>query len=366
MYITSFGTDPLVALQSGDRSIVNETVDISVGNFYEVLPLTYSARGTTVVNANGPLVSVLFVDVPTCGSCGTKSDGCQRVAAVSDDGFIYVSEDGGVTWAVITQPADVLAATLAAPIATISYRGDILVFEASGKIWRADADDVFDDTVGTWDTTTLSGITVADAINYANDIVVVVGTAGVIQYFESFGETATVAEDGGLVAGNLVKVAAGADGNFVVGAVTGEMLYSEDGKIWYLTTGIPSATEITSLMVKSASSWIAGFTGGELFCTDNTGESFTQIKYPGYTAGYGAIAGLALATNHVAYMVQGTRVLRSIDGGVNWTVQPDSRQVMPTVTAFSAVAACGYDPNRVIAAGEGSVATTGGIVLGVE
>jgi photosystem II stability/assembly factor-like uncharacterized protein len=364
VYITSFGTDPLVALQSGDRNVINETIDISIGRYYEVVPLTYTSRSSTVVATNDALIDVLFVDLPTCGTCGTKSDGCQRAVTVSSDGYVYLSEDGGLTWVALAQPVDILAAALALPVAAVAFQGDLLIVTSAGVVWRANLNDLFDGTVTVWDTSALAGISVADMAQYNNKVVVVVGTTGDIQYFNQYGDTATVAENGTLVTSDIKRVAVGPTGTFVAATSVGAVVYSEDGAIWQLASAVPAVAVASAVMVKGPSNFEVGFASGALYCTSDAGKTWTQIKYPGYASGLGAIKDLSLATNHVAYLAQGTRVLRSIDGGVTWTVQPDSRQTMPTVTAFAAVAGCGYDPNRVIAVGEASVAGTGVVVVG--
>lgn len=366
VYITSYGSDPLIALQSGDRNVINETIDISIGTMYEVVPLTYTERGAGVVDANGAIVDALFVDVPQCGTCGTKSDGCQRAVAVSDDGHVYITEDGGVNWAEVTLPVNSLGGNLTAPIAAISYQGDLLVAESDGDIWRANLADLFDNIVTVWDTASFTGMATLDIEQYGNSIVVGVGTNGDIQYFAQFGETASVASNGTLTTADITRVQCGPGKTFVAGSATGEVFYSDDGIIWQETAVQPSAGSVTAIMVKDSSSYVVGYSTGELHCTSNKGLTWTQIRYPGFASNLGAINDLALATDHVAYLVQGTRVLRSIDGGVNWSVQPDSRQTMPAVTVFNRVAGCGYDANRVLAVGEGTTAGTGTIVLGVE
>ena len=103
--LTNYSTEDLGALSSDENNAIMETSDISIGNFYEVLQLTFQERATTVVT--NQLVDAVICDLRTCGDCGTFSDGCYK-AFVLQGGIlgspgtapdVIWTDDKGKTWA---------------------------------------------------------------------------------------------------------------------------------------------------------------------------------------------------------------------------------------------------------------------------
>ncbi|KKL54553.1 hypothetical protein LCGC14_2264240, partial [marine sediment metagenome] len=76
-YITTFGTDDLGTLQSGDNAVVNETADISAKNLYEILPLVFATQAGTIVT--NEVIDTMFCDAVSCGNCDDESDGCEKI-----------------------------------------------------------------------------------------------------------------------------------------------------------------------------------------------------------------------------------------------------------------------------------------------
>jgi len=92
---TSWSTDALVSLTSSDKGIIQETVDISASKFIELINLTYAevASATTV---DGGFVKAIVADTKSCGgTCDKASDGCQVQFAITNDGYLYYTKNGG-------------------------------------------------------------------------------------------------------------------------------------------------------------------------------------------------------------------------------------------------------------------------------
>ncbi|MHC4413472.1 MAG: hypothetical protein ACYSW6_10985, partial [Planctomycetota bacterium] len=102
--VTSWSSDELGTLESGDQAVVNETAELSATKFYEVLPLKFSERGAAAIA--GPVADIALADSIGCGECEDESDGCQKVYGLTDTApgsastpmDLLYSPDGGLSW----------------------------------------------------------------------------------------------------------------------------------------------------------------------------------------------------------------------------------------------------------------------------
>src|SRR3990167_1128545 len=99
--ITNWSTDALGALNQGDDAVVNESVDTTGLDMYEITQLAVSALAASEVVRE--ILDVAICDAVTCGACGLPSDGCKKFFAISTTtagspglaaDLIY-SDDGG-------------------------------------------------------------------------------------------------------------------------------------------------------------------------------------------------------------------------------------------------------------------------------
>jgi len=364
--VTNFSTDPLIALQSSDRAVINESIDISIGNFYEIVNLQYSQRAPLTTVA-GPIVAVEVCDLASCGAdCDNGSDGCQRMFAVTDDGVLYYSADGGITWSTIII-VDAGANQPTAVLDMVCWGESLVILDDANTLWYINRDDLFDGITTVFGTLltafAATGETATALATSLNMIGVIVGTGGHIALFTDLQGTTVLVDAGFTTTEDLLDVYIGANGTAVAVGENGAVIYSKDGVVWYLATP-PAALDLTAVVVKSDKNWIVGTINGQLWCTDNSGRTWTRLSYPESATNTSPIEDLDLSTSHVLYMVTGTRLYRSIDGGASWLREPNSRNNLPTNTTLTTVAACYWNPNFVLVGGE-SVGGTGIIITGV-
>ena len=101
---SSYSTEDLGALASADRNPVNESLDISAKEIYEVLPITFGQKAGALVT--NELVDAALCDSPSCGDCEDESDGCEKIFAISlaaggspgTPPDVVFTTDGGTTW----------------------------------------------------------------------------------------------------------------------------------------------------------------------------------------------------------------------------------------------------------------------------
>lgn len=365
--VTSFSTDPLVALQSGDRAVINETIDISIGRYYEVVNLIYGRRGGTVTN-DAEIVAVSICDAKSCGSeCDDASAGCERIFAVSSDYVGYFSNDGGATWT-----ATVINATPeegAVVVDATCYKNQFVVVDSEGDFYIVDRSTWLVEGEDAVFGVAPSGLTVAPtAISAVSTYGIVVGEDGTVALFND-PEAGVVVVD----AGFAMTVDYGAvyveEGINVAGGLDGQVSYSYDGEIWYRTSAdIPGEPDVTSILAKSRTNWLVGTANGQLWCTENAGQTWARGKYPDSATLTDEVTDIAKATTHVLYMTIGNRLYRSLDGGASWIREPNSAQNFPANSGLNAIAVCEHDPNFVIVGGEIEIAEAtyeGFIALGI-
>src|SRR5690606_16113232 len=102
--ITNYGTEDLGALGSDEQAKIDETVDISAKDIYEVLPLTFAERAGTIVT--NEVIDGVICDTKSCGDCEDESSGCEKIytitkaagGSVGTPPDLVYSLDGGAVW----------------------------------------------------------------------------------------------------------------------------------------------------------------------------------------------------------------------------------------------------------------------------
>jgi hypothetical protein len=356
--VTSFSTEALVALQASDRAVVNESVDISIGRYYEVIKLLYGVRGGDVT-VDAAIVDVTISDRQNCGTgCDESSNGYNKIFAATADGFVYASADGGLTW----ESNDASALLDDDPVETIVgaavYKTAYMLLTSAGNIVYAPKADLIDGTaVFALVDSALTGA--GAAINSFGTVAVVAGAAGDIALItDAEGSTELVNSDASV---SLGAIGVGEDGTIVVGGASGVVMYSFDGEVWYAATALTATPTVASVLVKSKTNWIVGTTNGKLFGTANSGRTWTQMTYPGWVTNSASIAALEAGTTHVLYMATDDKLYQSANAGSTWVEQPNSTAAFPTNASLNAIAAFG--PNFVVVGGV-TAAPAGILVVG--
>lgn len=350
VFVTSFSTDPLVAIQSGDRAAINESIDISIGSFYEIVSLIYSSRATGQIQAtDGPIAAVKMCDIKSCGdACTDRSNGCLKGFAVANDGFLFYTSDGGQTWTRLAMIDESDTAPAAAIVDMICFQENLVILDAAGNFWYADREDILAGDVTNFNVQA-SGLTVGNAIDSFLGTAVAVGNTGQVIVMKN--QTIATFTPTVLGAQNLLAVNISQDGYIVAVGATGAVYFSRDGETWNTATA-PTAQNLTAVIVKSDTNWIVGAANGSLWVTDDRGVTWSQISYPDWLTVSTPVNDLGMSSAHVLWMAQGDRLLRSIDGGASWTVEPNNRSSAIAATEVTSVASCLFDANFILAGGE--------------
>ncbi len=361
VYVTSFGTDPLIALQSADRAVINETMDISIGNFYELVNLVYGERANAQTT-DDQIVTMEICDRRSCGAdCDDASSGCDKIFAASSDYVAYYSDDAGLTW---TRQVITGAPPVGGLIVDGTCWNDLWVLlDNQGTFWYVDRADLLDG-VGVFSSVASALTGTGTSLDTNHGTGVIVGSNGNIAVFTD-PEGGTTLVDAGFAAGNntLNDVYIG-DGAAVAVGNLGTVVYSYDTEVWYTSPTSPGAAlTLTSVVVKSKNNWLVGTSNGQVWCTDDGGRTWGRVKYPTWLTNTGTVTDMQLSTRHVLYMTIGTALYRSIDGGSSWVAEPNSKLNFTTNGGLHSIATCRDNPNFVLVGGQG-VGGDGMIIAG--
>jgi len=403
--VTAYNTDQMGSLTPDENALVNETIALSVGNWYSIRKLNM-----TNIGINGPLVGAgkTFFNVHTCSAYGCVDccvDDCLLIALVGntvlDRQEVWVSKDVGNTWIgpnVIPLSNFFTAALLAeSSIRSTSIacdKDDILIgstinippgTQGFPRIWRISKQDLLDLTSnfslvwqqnvvltavnnanltefkGRWYVNTTGSGAIGSSAGWAIREVLLNGTNG---YPLIYDPNVHAASDRphrsiwGLRSYKDEVMLVGVESLFA-GTNQAYFAYSYDGVTWeqILMTynGQPVLGQRTAPVPLGKNKWLISVTSPTLppatYCTLDGGQTFTLIEQN--------VRGVTMHSwlnNNIAYGVTGSglrnKFYRSYDLAASWRKMPeDGVTVLPNDVSNgenSYVAFCSKDPNQVI------------------
>jgi len=376
--ISNWSPEALGALEQGEDAVVNENVDVTGLDLYEIkqLMLTELAK-TTIVQE---VIDVTICDSVQCGACGIPSDGCQIVFAIcratgASPGLpplLVWSRDGGVT--INTDNIDSLPAN--ANPSAITCVGEYLVVTSTDdcSIHYAPIVDILDG-VATWTEITTGLVCAAGAPNHlfslGASLIWLVGNGGYIYFSDDITGGVEVQDAGIATTQSLKQIMMLDEINGIAVGDSNAVVTTTNGKTWASITGPVVGVNLNCCWMKSAEEWFVGSEGGRLYYTRNGGISWTEKVFPG--AGTGEVRDIVFANNTVGYMAhyilpgvgaQSGRILRTIDGGYSWYVLPEGTGTIPANDWINAIAACVDNPNVIYAGGMASDGSDGILIKG--
>lgn len=357
VFVTSFGTDPLVALNSGDVAVIQETLDISIGNFYEIVPLKYSVRGASETD-DGVIVDVTISDNSNCGGdCDNASTGWNKIFTATVDYISYISADGGLTWETVVIDGTPPEATVLGGIALGDY---YVVLDSEGTLYYSLKKDLVENPGSATYAEVATDLTAPTAIASLRNYSILVEEGGVIWGMDA-ALTPEIIDNASATTEDLNAVAMHNDVSVAVGA-NGAVVYSFDNGVWYTATAV-STLNLISVAIKSRANWLVGSDNGQVWVTTDAGRTWKRVTFPNYTAVSDDVRAIEVSTPHVVWMAIGEKLYRSIDGGVTWTVQPDSVLAFPSNDELRAIGVTSLNPNFVVVGGDNGGA--GILILGL-
>jgi hypothetical protein len=360
-HITTHSTSELGSMVSDDEGVVDENIEISASVYYEIGPMNYAERAKSEVT--NEVIAIVVCDSPSCGDCDSPSDGCQKV--------FYVSAPAGTSPGLLAEVGasndGITTIAHESPISTLAIGenptgaacvGDnlVVISNASLSLHYADQGDLIDGTE-TW-TEVTTGFVVAHGPNaidsYSPFDTWIVGDGGYI-YFTADPTSGVEVQDAGVATTeNLKSVDAFTTEIVVSVGVNNAVVFTlNGGETWQSVVGPAVGVTLNVVEIRGEKEWWIGTADGKIYYTKDRGDhwtlSFTQT-------GAGNIWDIKWASNTVGFAsgansTPNGRVYRTIDGGKQWKVQPDSSSSLTTSDKIGTLAVCKKDVNTLYAGG---------------
>jgi photosystem II stability/assembly factor-like uncharacterized protein len=372
--LTSYGTDELGTLQSGDRAAVNETVEISASEMYEIVNLAFARQADSIIT--NEILDVTVCDSKSCGECETESDGCQRIISISKSAggspntsadIVYTIDQGGAWYA-----HDIDTLGVAEDPSAVDCLGSYLVVVSNASNSLHYVEKVYID--GVTDpvfTEVATGFVVGGEPNdiySVGNYAFIVGDMGYVYGCQDPTAGVTVLDAGSATPDTLNAVHALSEDFAVAVGDNGTVIYTENGTSWTAVNVRPVgvAVSLNCVWVKGESEWFVGASNGNLYYTFNKGNTWTIKTFSG--SGAGQVRDIVFATDSVGYLAHSTaapsgRILRTYDGGYTWNIMPEGSGVLPVNDYVSKLGVCD-DANFVAGVGLHGDGADGFIVLG--
>lgn len=360
---TNYSTSELGAFDADQEIPTTETLDLMGIDHYELKPLEFTSIGESEIVQE--IVDVVICDSRTCGACGLPSDGCQRLFAVqvpagASPGLpseVISSQDGGATWQeqiITTLPANQSpdAAVCVGPYLVVISNGDC-------SLHYALITDLLEDT-SDWTEIATGLVCPTGAPNKAFSLgrtqTWIVGDGGYIYFSDDITAGVEAQSSGDVTSQDLADIHGFDESNLLAGGGSNALVLSRDGGLtWALATAASAkaGVAITAVWMLSDNEWLVGYADGDVYYTVDAGANWTEKALPGALT---QIDGIKFATRTVGYLIGRTatagKILRSISGGHTWYVLPEASGLsIPTNLHFNGLAACGDNPNFVLAGG---------------
>ena len=365
VYVTNYGTDPLSALQSSDRDGILETIDITIGNYYEIVPLNYVTRDAILAATLTPVIDSVLTSYANCGGeCENADTGCSDAFSITSDGTLLWTRNGGQTW---TEGANDWDGAAVSTNVGLGYLNGYLwtflndanlsyVYETPGDA-RLDTVPVTKDGItGNPDEVVLtdldSGVTIGLVVGEGGFIGVVTNPAN------GFDSTTL----GVYTVNNLNKVsfAPRSDRGVAVGDSGTVITYNDETLTALDTSGsVIASADLTAGLFYSDKKILVGDDQGNIYCTSNPydASAWTAIGHPLSGAG-DPVTDIVMVTKHVLYAAVGADVIVSYDGGCTWSLITDNAAAsnLNAAAVINDILVCPDDANHLILVGALSTA----------
>ena len=373
--ISQWAAGELGALEQGQDTIVNETIDTNSLDFFEIKKLVLSELGSSEIIQE--VIDIVICDAISCGACGLPSNGCQTIFAIqiatgASPGLpaeLVWSVNGGSTLTSINISTLPVGSDPDA-LACVGTRL-VVVSQDDCAIHSALISDILDGSP-TW-TRNAAGLVCAagsprDIFSLGSVQTWIVGAGGYVYFFSDITGTATVQSAGAVTAQDLNSIHGIDDQNLVAVGASNAVIYTKNGgDSWASITGPAVGIALNAVWMHTENEWFVGTANGKLYYTRDAGVNWVEKTFSG--SGAGSVRDIVFATPTVGYMAHSTatpagRIFRTIDGGFSWYLLPEDTASIPANDYIGALAACPDDVNIVYGGGLGDDAVDGIMVKG--
>lgn len=371
---TTYKTEDLGSLISGDNDKVTEEMDVSAIRYYEIGRMSFAKRAESDVTSQ--VIAISVCDKPNCGECGTSTDGCQVVLAVTDpagsspgllpeviytqNGYTSSAYRLITTFAVGENPDD--AACVGTYFVVVSSDSNGMHIAAKDSILNASE---------TWQKVTTGFVALKGPqaiVSVSPRETYIVGKGGYIYFTSNPPDGVSVIDAGVATTQDLNDIDAINSRNLVAVGQSNSVVYTTNGTIWSSVTGPAPAINLLSVAMRDVSEWWVTTSNGKIYYTLDKGQHWTEKTFNG--SGTGSVKRIIWASDTVGFALHNTgtagRILRTISGGNTWYPLPESpSESLPANVSLLAIATCLNEVNVVYAGGQATGGADGVIIKGI-
>ena len=366
--ITSYSTDEVGALESGERTAVNETGDVSGKVWYEVLPLAFAERAASLIS--NEIIDVIYYNDKIYAL--TKAAGGSP-STPADILYGIINYDRSISW--YAHDIDTLSAS-EQPNA-LARVGDyiVVVSNETDSLHYAALTDFDGLTDPTW-TEVSTGFNASGSPNdiwSVGNTAFICGDGGYVYKCTDPTAGVTALDEGVAVSDNLNAIHAINENYFVAVGNSGAIVKSENGTTVTAVTPRPTGAgvHLNCVWVKGEDEkqWFIGSAAGNLHYTVDEGVTFATKSFSG--SGSGQIRDIAFASKSVGYLAHDTttpagRIFRTYNNGQAWTAMPEGSANLTTNDRITALAVNPKDVNFVVGGGLADDGTDGILLVGED
>lgn len=358
--LTNLALGALNPLSGGDNAPVDITGTLTFDDWLPLQGLSFGEEAGATVLAE--VLDGVFNDNPSCGECGSISDGCQKTywLTVANPGSpgnssqIVYTINGGATWH--TLDINVLGGLSGNRIAVVgTYL--VVVSQAYGGHAFEDFTSINSGIVGWTGVKTgyVAGKSPRCIFSKSTQETFIGAQGGYIYLMVEPGAGVTVLTDGTVSAQDLNDIHGTGQTVVAVGASNAVLKSNNSGGTWSLVVGPTPGVNLAAIWCLTETTWFVGTGNGKLYYTTDSGVTWTQIAL---ASGISVINDIQFADEVVGYLsceIGGAaRVYRTTDSGAHWSYQGDMTGI-PTALRMNVVVPCTAN-----VLGVGGIVTAGG------
>ena len=377
VFLESYSTDDVGALEPGEQGKVDETGEVSADRMYEFKPLNLAARNPTGSILTNQLLDVIICDSSSCGDCADESDGCQKIMAITTSAGgspttpadVVFSLDGGQTWA--AHDIDTLA-TGEAPSAIACVGSYVVVVSNASGSQHVALISEFDGVADPAFAEVTTGYVVGGEPNdiwSLGGFAYIVGDRGYIYKTTAPATEVVVIDAGAATISNLNRVHAISE-TFAVAVGDDGVIVRVESELASLlaTSPIGIGTNFSSVWAKTETEWFVGSAAGVLYRTLDAGATWAIVPLSGTQTDITEIQMSSKSVMYVSATVGGKgEVYVSVDGGQSFERTPrGAAGAMPANDEITALAVCPFDVDFFVGVGLAADGVDGFIVIGSD
>jgi photosystem II stability/assembly factor-like uncharacterized protein len=327
---------------------------------YPVGALSFGEEATTDVLSQ--VVSVVYGTDVQCNNCGNANDGSQfiyaltrnNVASPSSPAQLIYSLDGGASWSV----SKITGIGSTAEPRYVRIAGNILFVGTNLATMFYTTLNTETGAPTTWNSVTQLTHFEDAYVQSPTNIWFVNGTS--VYKTSDISVAAVEIDDGGV---NLFRIH-GANKTIVAVGNAGEVRFSINNGVTWLTGIAPAATNLRAISVVDDRNWFTGGANGQLYKTTDRGSNWQTSAIPG--AGTGSISAIVSATREVIWVARNNVsafLVTTIDGGYTWIDNTSGSARILNWPTFGSIS-CLAVPTTVSADVSANYVTVGGLATG--